>query len=451
MRKFFKFLFLIFLFFIVMHFTDVYAKEISVDNVIAYMKDNNVLKDDEYFYMFGRMLNGNGEYNITDFSYKIFKENNEIFVFVTLNDKKMGKIQKNVNFVIENNLIKFTNKFDKNSLDSRVATVIFNQLIYSIGGVRGYNKDIIVNWMNEINLDNKTVEGITGTYEKVRYSFKENSTKYEYEINVPLEFEIDINKISDKIPDNLTVKIHDIKEDFSSVSMKVLAKNQTDKMCIIYRKNENGQYEKVGRVSCNNGKFVDRDLKEKTTYYYQAVIEDQIMCANDVKITTTESPNTGVFDNVIGILGLFGFVLFLNIANNKNFKIKKIIPKFKLFIIPLIIFMGVGLKVNFMDHKVVNEVHSLKFLSSNKENYVIQEVRMLAISLRVQGEYDDKIKIEPLTCKVNVNRVVKLIYMDGTHELGDKYVGYNKPVGELMQPTKKGYNFNAWYNKMDKR
>lgn len=121
-----------------------------------------------------------------------------------------------------------------------------------------------------------------------------------------------------------------------------------------------------------------------------------------------------------------------------------------LFII-VIIFLVPFIKNNFSDeHIIINEVQVSSFSSGNKigteESYAIQEVKMLAISLKVQGEYDENIKSTPLTCRINIDRMARLVYMDGEKELGYKYVYYNKPAGELMNPSKKGYNFVQWTN-----
>ena len=83
----------------------------------------------------------------------------------------------------------------------------------------------------------------------------------------------------------------------------------------------------------------------------------------------------------------------------------------------------------------------------NEENYAVQEVKMLAISLNVQGKYDENIKTTPLTCRIDIDRMSKLIYMDAKEELGHKFVYYNKPVRTLMKPAKRGYTFVHWANK----
>lgn len=97
---------------------------------------------------------------------------------------------------------------------------------------------------------------------------------------------------------------------------------------------------------------------------------------------------------------------------------------------------------------IVHEVNNLKYYNQNDDNsnYEIQQVKMFAIDLKVKGEYDEKIKSTPLTCKTSVNRLTKLIYNDGDEELGYKYIVYKEAAGELMKPQKKGYTFVEWTN-----
>lgn len=96
--------------------------------------------------------------------------------------------------------------------------------------------------------------------------------------------------------------------------------------------------------------------------------------------------------------------------------------------------------------KTSNEVNNIVFFNENNinDNYAVQQVKMFAVTLNVKGKIDEKIKTTPLTCKINVDRVIRLIYMDGTKEIGEKYVRYKKPVGSLLKPTKEGYDFIKW-------
>ncbi|HAB66021.1 MAG TPA: hypothetical protein DCE23_01505, partial [Firmicutes bacterium] len=138
---------------------------------ITFMKDNNILDTQEYFKIFGKILNGNdNEYDIDSFKYDITSTEDKINIKVTLNDKKTQNIEKDIVLNIQDNKISYTNTNTPESLDSRVATIILNELIYSIGGARKYDKDILVDWMNQINI-NGTLEddGIIASTKKVKY------------------------------------------------------------------------------------------------------------------------------------------------------------------------------------------------------------------------------------------------------------------------------------------
>jgi len=119
--------------------------------------------------------------------------------------------------------------------------------------------------------------------------------------------------------------------------------------------------------------------------------------------------------------------------------------KYSLLIISFIVFLNLYV---FDSNIIINEINSIKYSDKNDlDRYEVQQVKLLGVTLRVKGEYDDKIKTTPLTCKVDVERMTRLIYMDGNEELGDKYITYQKPAGKLMRPLKKGYEFVQWTNK----
>ena len=128
---------------------------------------------------------------------------------------------------------------------------------------------------------------------------------------------------------------------------------------------------------------------------------------------------------------------------------KKVINFFPLLLVlPVVLLVIFNLNFN---KDFVNIVDKIFVSAENEvdenEKYTYEEVKVLAVSLRVKENYDENVKIIPLTCKVNVNRMVKLIYMDGEEELGFKYIYYRKPAGDLMVPTKKGFDFVEWTNK----
>lgn len=120
-----------------------------------------------------------------------------------------------------------------------------------------------------------------------------------------------------------------------------------------------------------------------------------------------------------------------------------------ILILPVLILALFNLSIN---KGYINEVKKLSLFSENveeevDEGYTYQEAKFGAVSLKVRGTYDDNIKASPITCKQCINRMIRLIYMDGEEELGFKYVYYHKPAGELMVPKKTGYDFVQWTNK----
>lgn len=301
----------------------VQASEIIAENAISFMKDNNILEDDEYFYMFGKMLNGNDDYDIDSFKYNISIEESNINIDVTLNDKKSGSIERTTTLTLEDGLIKYVNNNEVDSLESRIDTVILSQLIYSIGGARGYEKDILFDWMNQIDLKKVNADaGIDLAYEVVKYEIEQEGRTYEYEVSVPKSYTIDVNKVTEEIPEKDTVEIKEVEPGISSVSMMIYAENHSGEMCNVYRRDKNSQFELVGTVSCNNGQFTDIKLKDETVYYYTAAIENKVMCSPETEVTTLKSPVTGAFIPVIGFLVLvtLGAALYKAYKDNKLFK-----------------------------------------------------------------------------------------------------------------------------------
>ncbi|MDE5539652.1 MAG: hypothetical protein K2J20_04120, partial [Bacilli bacterium] len=314
-----------FMCFIIIGIDKVEAKEITIDNVISFMKNNNIFDDSDYFYMFGKMLNGNNAYNIKSFKYKIEKEDNNIIIKATLTDAKVGNIETTTTLAIKDNLINYVNTNDIDSLESRIDTIIFSQIVYSIGGARGYDKDILINWLNQIDLNTVTAnDGIECDFENVKYSIENNGRTYEYEVSVPKSYIIDINKVTEKMPNDYNVEIKDIKPGITEISMTVYAKNHLDEMCEIYRKNDKNNFELVGKVSCNNGRFMDINLKDETTYYYQTIIEDKIMCSEEIEITTFKAPATGFLPSIGSLLVLVTLGIIVHKTNKKFNLFKRI-------------------------------------------------------------------------------------------------------------------------------
>ena len=93
-------------------------------------------------------------------------------------------------------------------------------------------------------------------------------------------------------------------------------------------------------------------------------------------------------------------------------------------------------------------INKISFKNDNviENNYEIEQVKLFAITLEAQSEYIENIKTTPLTCNINIERVTRILYIDEDKQIGEKSVIYKEPVGILMQPIKKGYNFEMWTN-----
>ena len=325
MKKFVKIILLSFTFAIMIFpFIKVNAADITIDNVITHMQNNNILTEKEYFQLFGRILNGNNEYDIDSFKYTITKDEDVITIKVTLNDKTEGKIEKETILKIVDNKITYINQHEKESLESRIDTILFTQLIYSIGGARGYNEDVLVNWMNQINLEELNEDtGIVGSTEIVKYSYKVDDVPYNYTLSVPKEYTIDINKITTNIPVANYVKIEEVEKTTTTITLKVYAETDEDKECEIYRLNDE-RYEKIGTTSCNNGEFTDTNLTDNTTYTYQATVKDKIVCSDTKAITTIEIPKTGAHIYIGTMIVFCGLGAILFFVYKKNNLVKKV-------------------------------------------------------------------------------------------------------------------------------
>ena len=133
------------------------------------------------------------------------------------------------------------------------------------------------------------------------------------------------------------------------------------------------------------------------------------------------------------------------VMNNK--KIVKLLPF--LLVLPAIFIVIFNYNFSKDFNNVVNRSllkQGNKVEDEDVKPYTYEEVQMLAVSLRVKEDYDETYKMIPLTCSVNINRAVRLIYMDGKEQLGYKYIYYRKPVGSLLEPSKQGYSFVKWTN-----
>lgn len=92
-----------------------------------------------------------------------------------------------------------------------------------------------------------------------------------------------------------------------------------------------------------------------------------------------------------------------------------------LFFINLLLIIFIIVTINFLNPQD-NIVHNILFKENNniEDNYDVEQVKLFAITLEAQEEYIENTKTTPLTCKINVDRITRLIYMDGDEKLGEK-------------------------------
>ena len=200
---------------ILMTTSKVEAENITTDQVITFMQSNNLFEDEEYFRLFGVILNGDNEYDITSFKYTIEKNASDISIDVTLNDKNTGEIKRSTILAYTNDTISYTNPRSKDTLESRIDTILLTQIMYSIGGARGYNKNTIINWMNQVNINNSvTSDGIDSEVEKVKFNYEINTKKQVYTLDVPKNYTIRINEITNTVPKNDYITITEKKKVF---------------------------------------------------------------------------------------------------------------------------------------------------------------------------------------------------------------------------------------------
>lgn len=310
--------------------TKVSAFATTVENVILYMQKNNLMNDEEYFKIFGKMLDGNDSEGNTfeSFRYSVIPSGKEIRIIADLGSKNQGKtITYETALTYDGDNIYYTNKNEKmDSLGSRVDALILTELLYSIGGARGYKPEVIVDWMNQIDLKKVTEEqGIKIDYEDVKFEKSEGNKKYTYTVTIPKSYTIDIGKITDTIPTIIDkkVEIKDIVPGMNEIKMTVNSNNFPGEQCNIYRKSDDGtKYQLVGTVSCQNGEFTDSKLKDDTTYTYQATLSNEIDCADDVEITTQKAPDTGgnfIFEIMTSLL-LIGLLLLCYYKKHTKFR-----------------------------------------------------------------------------------------------------------------------------------
>ena len=300
------------------------AENITTDQVITFMQSNNLFEDEEYFRLFGVILNGDNEYDITSFKYTIEKNASDISIDVTLNDKNSGEIKRSTILAYTNDTISYTNPRSKDTLESRIDTILLTQIMYSIGGARGYNKNTIINWMNQVDLNNTvSSDGIDSEVEKVKFNYTINSKKQTYTLDVPKNYTIRINEITNTVPKNDYITITETKKSISSITLRVFADGNLGEECELYRSN-NGKFEKIATVSCNNGEYTDENLKDNTEYTYQATIKNKIVCSDNRIVKTSEVPPTGGATYLVVLSILLSGSIGLLILFKKRNPLKKV-------------------------------------------------------------------------------------------------------------------------------
>ncbi len=156
-----------------------------------------------------------------------------------------------------------------------------------------------------------------------------------------------INKYIDSVP---TIKLGYITSSSIGINLSMELQDEYDyPSCYIYRSvSYDGEYEKVQETSCNGtGTIIDNDLNANTTYYYKAIVNggnkySEIVSAttksedietnnksdnentnyNNGETGTTNNPNTGIISITISsiILATIGFIIFFVIKKKNYFK-----------------------------------------------------------------------------------------------------------------------------------
>ncbi len=98
-----------------------------------------------------------------------------------------------------------------------------------------------------------------------------------------------------------------------------------------------------------------------------------------------------------------------------------------------------------------NIINSLIFWSDGDieepvepKEYEIEQVKLFAIALETESENIENFKSTPTTCRINVDKVTRIIYMDGEEKVGEQYAILNEPIGKLLEIDKEGYIFEMW-------
>lgn len=105
--------------------------------------------------------------------------------------------------------------------------------------------------------------------------------------------------------------------------------------------------------------------------------------------------------------------------------------------------------ITLIPNKKINIVNYIRYKeeAEQEQDYQMEQIKLFAITLETKNEYIENVRKEPTTCKININRVTKIIYMDETTKIGEKSAIYGEPIGDMLQPTKLGHIFEMWTTK----
>lgn len=278
---------------------------VSIDDVLVYMSDQNIYSFDSYLNSFGKILNGNKEYDMESMRYDITKDKNTFTIKTYVIDKISDTlIESSTTFNYTDTTISYTNTHPSNSLESRIDSLLLTEIMHSIGAMKGIPSKLLIDWMNQIPLESGTLakDGFEGTFEKITYKTEINNKEYTYITNVPRSYQIDINKLTNEMPESTDVYISFQDSTTSKVKLYVSTKEETTKKCNVYKKNnKTNEFNLLDTVDCNGSTIEDKNLESGTTYTYQVKFADEIMCGTEVTATTKTPiipeiiPDTGNF------------------------------------------------------------------------------------------------------------------------------------------------------------
>ena len=112
-----------------------------------------------------------------------------------------------------------------------------------------------------------------------------------------------------------------------------------------------------------------------------------------------------------------------------------------------IVLLIITIPIFFLNSETTTIIKSINYKDpATEEDYQMEQVKLFAITLETEDKYVENIKIAPSTCNINIERVTRIVFMDGTDVVGEKTAVYSEPVGELLTITKPGHSFEMWMN-----